>query len=112
MIVVDSSSVVDSLIRAPQTDELIETLSVEDLHAPQLIDYEVVAAVRGLVLGGHVSAAEGEDVLADFADLPLERWPAGAGLRTRAFQLRHNLSAYDAAYVVLAEALECSLRRR
>jgi predicted nucleic acid-binding protein len=44
--------------------------------------------------------------------LEVQRWPSGDGLRRRAFQLRDNLSAYDAAYVVLAEALECSLVTR
>ena len=112
MIVVDTSAVVDALLFAPRTDELIETLSVEDLHAPQLIDYEVVAAVRGLVLGRHLSVGRGHDLLADFADLQLERWPADPALRARAFQLRENLSGYDAAYVALAEAMECPLVTR
>jgi predicted nucleic acid-binding protein len=112
VIVVDCSAVVDALIGAPRIDDLVEMLSVEDLHAPQLIDYEVVAAVRGLVLGGHLSAGRGEDVLTDFGDLQLERWPAETGLRRRAFRLRDNLSAYDAAYVALAEALDCPLVTR
>lgn len=112
MIVVDSSAVVDALIGAPMIDELVDTLSREDLHAPALIDYEVVAAVRGLVLRRHLSGGRGEDVLTDFADLQLERWAADSALRARAFQLRDNLSASDAAYVALAEALECPLLTR
>ena len=112
MIVVDSSALVDALTGAPGIDELVETLSVEDLHAPQLIDYEVVAAVRGLVLGRRLSVGRGEDVLADFGELAVERWPADAALRARAFQLRDNLSAYDGAFVALAEALDCPLVTR
>lgn len=112
MIVVDSSAVVDALTGAPGSEDLVEMLSVEDLHAPQLLDYELVAAVRGLVLGHHLSAGRAVAVLTDFADLQLERWPADAALRARTFQLRHNASAYDAAYVALAEALECPLVTR
>jgi predicted nucleic acid-binding protein len=52
------------------------------------------------------------DLLTDFMDLPIERWPATGALLRRAFQLPHNLSSYDAAYVVLAEALACPLVTR
>jgi predicted nucleic acid-binding protein len=51
-------------------------------------------------------------LLTDFEDLPVQRWPFGDGLRRRAFQLRDNVPAYDAAYVALAEALECPLLTR
>lgn len=47
--------------------------------------------------------------MADFDDLPLQRWPSADALRRRAFQLRDNISAYDAAYVALAEVLACEL---
>lgn len=50
--------------------------------------------------------------MTDFDDLAIVRWAGGDGLRRRAFSLRHNLSAYDAAYVALAEALECPLLTR
>ena len=53
-----------------------------------------------------------EDLLTDFDDLRIERWPAEDALRRRAFQLRDNLTAYDAAYVALAEALDCPLVTR
>lgn len=112
MIVVDCSAVVDALTGAPGTAELVDVLSAEDLHAPGLIDYEVVAAVRGLVLRRQLSAERAAGVLADFADLPMERWPADAALRSRAFELRDALSAYDAAYVALAEAMDCPLMTR
>ncbi|MGZ4616007.1 MAG: type II toxin-antitoxin system VapC family toxin [Actinomycetes bacterium] len=112
MIIVDCSAVVDALTGAPGVAELVEMLSAEDLHAPELLDYEVVAALCGLVLGRRLSVERAEEVLIDFADLPIERWPAEAPLRHRAFQLREGLSAYDAAYVALAEALECPLVTR
>jgi predicted nucleic acid-binding protein len=63
-------------------------------------------------LGGHVDVRRAEELLADFAELPIEQWSAEASLRRRAFELRHNLSAYDAAYVSLAEALRCPLVTR
>lgn len=50
--------------------------------------------------------------MTDFDDLEMHRWPSGDSLRRRAFQLRDNVSAYDAAYVVLAEALNCPLLTR
>lgn len=112
MIVVDCSAVVDALIGGRQVGELVELLSDEDLHAPELLGYEVVAAARGLVMGGRLAVSRAEDLLADFAELPIEHWSAEASLRRRAFELRHNLSAYDAAYVSLAEALRCPLVTR
>ena len=112
MIVVDSAAVVDALSAVAGSEELRAYLAGEELHSPTLVDYEVVSAVRGLTLGGHLSAERAADLLTDFDDLRIERWPAANPLRRRAFQLRHNLSAYDAAYVALAEALECPLVTR
>jgi predicted nucleic acid-binding protein len=112
VIVVDCAAVVDALTAVDGTDDLRAFLASEELCAPTLLDFEVVSALRGLTLRGHLEATRAEDVLADFDDLQIQRWPAGDGLRRRAFQLRDNVSAYDAAYVVLAEALECSLLTR
>lgn len=67
----------------------------EASHAPALLDYEIVSALRSLTLAGQVSTARAEDAL-----------------RRRAFQLRDSVSAYDAAYVALAEALGCPLLTR
>ncbi|WP_425402289.1 type II toxin-antitoxin system VapC family toxin [Glaciibacter superstes] len=50
--------------------------------------------------------------MTDFEDLPIRRWPSADALRRRVFQLRDNISAYDAAYVALAEALGCPLLTR
>lgn len=112
MIVVDSATVVDALTAVAGTDELRAQLATEELHAPSLVDFEVVSALRGLTLGGHLSATRAEDLLTDFDDLPLQRWASADALRRRAFQLRDNISAYDAAYVALAEALDCPLVTR
>ena len=87
-------------------------LAGEQLHAPELIDYEFVAGLRSLIARGRLSPEQADAALTDFGDLPLRRWPAADPLRRRALGLRDNLSAYDAAYVALAEALQCPLISR
>lgn len=72
----------------------------------------MVSALRSMTLHGELTVTRAADALTDFDDLDIRRWPAGDGLRRRAFQLRDNLSAYDAAYVALAEALGCPLLTR
>jgi predicted nucleic acid-binding protein len=112
VIVVDSAAVVDALTAAPGTEGLRARMRDEELHSPALLDYEVVSALRGLTLGGHLSARRAEDALTDYGDLPIRRWHGADALRRRAFQLGGNVSAYDAAYIALAEALGCALLTR
>jgi predicted nucleic acid-binding protein len=112
VIVVDSAALVDALIAVEGTEELRADLADQELHAPALLGVEVVSALRGLTLGGQLSAARARDALADFDALPIRRWPSSAALRLRGFTLRDNLTAYDAAYVALAEALECPILTR
>ncbi len=112
MIVVDSSAVVDALTVVSGTDRLRDRLRDDELHAPMLLDYEVVSALRGLTSRGRISSARADEVLTDYADLAIRRWESADSLRPRAFQLRTNVSAYDAAYIALAEALDCPLITR
>lgn len=112
MIVVDCAAVVDALTMVAGSSGLRRELARGELQAPSLLDFEVVAAVRGLTLGGKLSVTRALDTLTDFDALPIERWPSAPALRQRAFSLRENLSAYDAAYVALAEALRCPLLTR
>ncbi len=112
MIVVDSAAVIDALTGLAGTDELRAYLAAEELHAPSLVDFEVVSALRELILGGVLSATRAHDLLSDFEDLPVQRWPFADALRRRAFQMRDNVSAYDAAYITLAEALNCPVLTR
>jgi predicted nucleic acid-binding protein len=112
VIVLDSAAIVDALTAARGTERLREVLVDEELHAPALLDFEVVSGLRGLTRTRRISAPRAFDVLTDFEDLPIHRWAANDGLRRRAFVLRDHLSTYDAAYVALAEALECPLVTR
>ena len=113
MIVVDCSALVDALTGLAETEALRARLADDDdLHAPGLLDYEIVSALRGLIRRRLITAGRAADVLTDYESLSVERWPADDALRRRAFQLRSNVSAYDAAYVALAEALECPLVTR
>lgn len=112
MIVVDCAAVVDALTAVRGSDSLRAEIANEDLHAPTLLDFEVVSALQGLTLGGHITPPRARDALTDFDALTIQRWPSAAPLRLRAFSLSDNVSAYDAAYVVLAEALQCPLLTR
>ena len=112
MIVVDCAAVVDALTAVDGSEDVRAALADEDLHAPTLLDFEVVSALRGLTLRNNISPARARDALTDFDALSIQRWPSAAPLRLRAYSLRDNLSAYDAAYVVLAEALQCPVLTR
>ncbi len=112
MIVVDSAAVVDALTAVEGSEDLRAEIATGDLHAPTLLDFEVVSALRGLTLGGHLTPARARDALTDFDALTIQRWSNAAPLRLRAFSLRNDVSAYDAAYVVLAEALQCPVLTR
>lgn len=112
MIVVDSAAVVDVLTGVEGVDELRALLSTEPMHAPELLDFEVLSAVRGQTLGGKLTPTRAREALDDFGDLRVTRWRLIRGMRDRAFELRENLSSYDAAYVALAETLGCPLITR
>ena len=115
MIVVDASAVIEMLLRTRLgvlcSDRLLRP--GELLCAPHLLDVEVLQVLRRYAARGELPEDRGDQALGDFADLPLQRYPHQP-LLTRIWDLRHLLSAYDAAYVALAEALDapaCDLRR-
>lgn len=113
MIVVDASVAVDLLLRGPDADRLASRLldHGEPLHAPHLLDVEVAQVFRRFALRGVLEPARGREALRLLARLPLTRHDH-AQLLPRIWALRANLTAYDAAYVVLAELLGATLVTR
>jgi predicted nucleic acid-binding protein len=83
-------------------------LASEQLHAPHLIDSEVANGLRRRVAAAQLSAADGWSALNAWRSLGITRYPVFALLQ-RVWELRDNLSAYDASYVALAELLDCTL---
>ena len=109
MIVVDTSAVVHALVGRPPSADLLSRLEQDgDLHAPHLIDVEALQVLRRLVTAGLLSADRAADARADLRDLGIVRYPHG-GLLERAWELRANLTAYDAVFVALSELLDAPL---
>jgi len=109
MIVLDASAVVEWLLQLAKADA-VETRAFsgarsQPLHAPHLLDVEVAQALRRMVAAKQVAASRAEQALEDLKDLSLIRYPHD-WLLQRIWELRHNLTAYDATYVALAEALD------
>ena len=105
MIVVDASAALAALLNAGPPRQ---ALSDQQLHAPHLIDAEVASGLRRLVLAAQIPAAAGWAALDTLRRLGMTRHP-GYPLLDRVWELRENLSAYDATYVALAEQLTCGL---
>jgi predicted nucleic acid-binding protein len=106
VIVLDASAVIAMLLRLRQADRIMDRVFAEGetLHAPHLVDVEVSQVVRRYWRAGDITAARGEEALRDLAGLPIERY-THEPLIGRVWQLRHNATAYDAAYIALAEGL-------
>ncbi len=105
MIVLDASVVVELLTNGPLADSLRRDLAArsDSLIAPHLLDVEVVSAFRRLVAGQPVDSHRAEQFLTGLAMLPAQRFPH-TPLLGRMWELRRNFTAYDAAYIALAEA--------
>ena len=82
--------------------------SADIVAVPHLCSVETVSVLRSLVRGGKVDAARAGGLLTDLSRLPLVRYSHEA-LLTRVWELRQNLTAYDAVYVALAEAVDAPL---
>jgi predicted nucleic acid-binding protein len=111
VIVADASAVVDLLTREPNAPKIAGLLAAEQAHAPDLIGFEVLSAIRGLVRGSKLSPADGLTAMRDFEGLGsrFELWPLLETMSDCAIELRENLTAYDASYVALAQNLGCAL---
>lgn len=110
MIVVDASAAIEVLLDTPLATAVAARLDKpeETLHAPHLLDIEVAQVLRRYAMTGAADAERCRAALGDLAEFPLTRYPHDV-LLPRVWDLRANLSAYDAVYVALAEALDAPL---
>ena len=110
MIVVDASAVTELLLQTTLGSHVEARLfrDGDDFHAPHLLDVEVVQALRRLARVGDVSSDRAEEAVEDLTVFHVLRHPH-VDLLARAWELRENMTAYDAIYVALAEALDAPL---
>ena len=113
MIVLDASAAVDWLLQTPAGRRIESSIYSrnETLHTPHLLDLEVAQVLRRLVGQRVISEQRADEAVHDLLDLRITRYPHHV-LLPRIWQLRHNFSAYDAAYIVLAEKLRAALITR
>jgi predicted nucleic acid-binding protein len=113
LIVVDASALIEVLLRTPAARAVENHLFAagQTLHAPHLLDIEVAQVIRRYAAKGEIAGERGRAALADLYDFPLQRYPHDF-LLPRVWGLRNNLTAYDAVYVALAEALDAVLLTR
>lgn len=113
MIVVDASALLEALLRTSAAEAVEKRLfdAGETLHAPHLLDVEVTQVIRRYAIAGELNEERGRAALADLIDFPIRRYPHGF-LLPRVWALRSSLTAYDAVYVALAEALDAPLLTR
>jgi predicted nucleic acid-binding protein len=108
-VVCDASALVALLLDSGSDGRwATDALNDAELAAPALLPFEVANIIRRHELAGLVSADQAAQAHADLLDLAIEQWPYEL-LASRAWELRRNLSIYDAAYVALAEAIGATL---
>ena len=110
MIVLDASAVIEWLLGLPRSEAIAERITDADqhIHVPHLLAVEVAQVIRRFEARGEISDVRASAALEDLADLGATRHEHEA-LLPIVWQLRHNLTAYDAVYVALALALEAPL---
>ena len=113
MIAVDASVLLEVLLWTPAAAAMWDRLfsTEQTLHAPHLIDVEVTQVLRRYAASGQVEHGRCRDALDALLDFPLSRYPHDLLLR-RVWELHHNITAYDAVYVALAETLNAPLLTR
>lgn len=113
MIVVDASALIEVLLNTSHGSRITERLfdKRDTLHAPHLIDVEVAQVMRRYARAGELAAVRGRQALDDLGDFPITRYPHQPFL-PRIWELRDNVTACDAAYVALAEALAAPMITR
>jgi predicted nucleic acid-binding protein len=110
LIVIDASALLEVLL-GTETGARVEDRLLsrgESLHAPHLLDVEVAQVLRRFAAAGELTPERGSEALTDLADFPVHRYPHDV-LLPRIWDLRHNVTAYDGAYLALAEALAAPL---
>jgi predicted nucleic acid-binding protein len=110
VIVADASAVLEVLLNTPAGIEIAHLIFAEGqtIHVPHLIDLEVLHALRRLDRDREIRPLRISEILQDYFDLLLNRYPHNV-LMFRIWELRHNWTTYDAAYIALAEELEAPL---
>jgi predicted nucleic acid-binding protein len=110
VIVVDAGVVANALADDGDRGDAARLIVREagDVSAPDLVDVEAVSVLRKRWLAGALTAHRFRSAVDDLSDLPIDRYPSYPLMR-RAYELRANVSAYDSAYVALAEVLDCPL---
>jgi predicted nucleic acid-binding protein len=110
VIVLDASAVLELVLRTPAGERVADRIGSPDetLHAPHLIDLEVAQVLRRYEAGRVLSPSRALEALEDYRDLDLTRYPHEIFLQ-RIWDLRRNVTAYDGAYLALAEVLEAPL---
>jgi predicted nucleic acid-binding protein len=110
VIVVDASAVIEWLLWTSRGIRIYQRLfsKAVTLHAPHLIDVEVAQVLRRYARDGIITVQRGQEAIEDFSDLSLHRYPHDF-LMPRVWELRPNLTAYDAVYVALAEVVNAPL---
>jgi predicted nucleic acid-binding protein len=113
MIVLDASAVVEWLLQTPEGRHIHHRIigGRETLHTVHLLDVEFAHVLRRLVREKVITAQRAEEAIEDLSVLRVTRYAPGLLLK-RIWQLRQNLSAYDASYVALAEELKAPLITR
>ena len=106
MIVLDASAAVELILQTQRAERISARAlrPAERVHAPYLIDIDVAQVLRRLAQAKEITVTRADEALSDFEDLAIERHEHRPFLR-RVWGLRTSLSAYDAVYVALAEAL-------
>lgn len=111
MIVLDASAIVAMLLERGAEAEPIRwrvEIPEESIHVPHLMDVEVLHTLRRLALQGNLTPQRSEEALEDLGNIRMTRY-AHTAFTGRIWELKHNLTAYDAAYVALAESLAAPL---
>jgi predicted nucleic acid-binding protein len=113
LIVLDASAALEVLLGTPAAARIEKRMFApgESLHAPHLIDLEIAQVLRRYEAVGEIDSSRAQQALEDLDDLPIARYPHQLFL-SRIWALRKNFTAYDAAYIALAEALLAPLLTR